>query len=373
MGRVTIIAFVGLIAPRADAAPKADASTISINGKSYDTLLTMPENEPIALAVLFGGGLATDLHWTVQGKVDVAGQQIPLTITGEDTRDADTIAAALLERDIAVYQFSSIPRDDPALTTNPGMAPVIPYSDSREIACAALADATSRPRLAAVPIICIGHSLGAARALQCAASESRVTGFVLVSGAYLSNPREQPSSIEQTMVDAMRAKGADLDTSVSAEQWAGAIEAAPEKLRTVPFATIDVDTDGLVRRWEAASALHLAMLERNDHSFEREKQDLAGEPLPGGILIRLDKPTLVIYGTLDPMAYHGPMLAHAAAGAGDASWMSIDYFGGLGHNLGPVVPRTDGFADLAGPTLTGPIDGDAVDRIADFAAETATR
>jgi len=363
-----------LIGPSAlGAGPHADLSTISIGGKSYDTMLTMPEHEPIALAVLFGGGLATDMHWTVQGKVEVAGQQIPLTITGEDTRDADTIGAALLARDIAVYQFSSIPRDDANSAAHPGMAPAIPYSDSREIACAALADATSRPRLAAVPVICIGHSLGAARALQCAASESRVTGFVLLSGAYLSNPRENPSRIEQEMVDAFGVCGADLDSGASEHPWRVAHANTPELLRSVPFNTLDIDHDDVIRRWEMASALHLAMLEKNDHSFEREKQDLAGEPLPGGILIGLRKPTLVIYGTLDPMAYHGPMLAHAAAGAGEASWLTIVYERDLGHNLGPVVPRTDGFVDLAGPTLTGPIDGDVVDRIADFAAETATR
>ena len=81
----------------------------------------------------------------------------------------------------------------------------------------------------------------------------------------------------------------------------------------------------------------------------------------------------MIYGGLDPMAYHGPMLARAASSEGGDAWLTVAYRRDLGHNLGSVTKRTDGFAEIAGPTLTGPIDGDVCGRIADFAAETATR
>jgi pimeloyl-ACP methyl ester carboxylesterase len=354
-------------------APETDRSVISVSGRSYDTVLTVPAGDPIALAVLFGGGSVTDAHWTVPASVDHEGQTIPMTTTGEATRDADAIAAALVARGIAVYQFSTVHRDDAAHEANPGMALGIPFPASREIACAALADATARPRLEGLPVLCIGHSLGAARSIQCAEAEGRVAGLVFLAGAYLSNPRESPSRIEQAHVDALRAVGADLDAGATTAQWTGAASSAPEIIRDRAFGSLDIDGDGALRRWEFAAALHLAMFEAGDRSFEHDRTDLAGEPLPGPTLVRLRLPTLAIFGSTDPMSYHGPMVARAAADAGDDAWLTVEYRHGLGHNLDASAPRTDGHAGLAGPMLSGPIDPDVCRRIADFAAEIAGR
>jgi hypothetical protein len=115
------------------------------------------------------------------------------------------------------------------------------------------------------------------------------------------------------------------------------------------------------------------MFEAGDRSFEHDRTDLAGEPLPGPTLVRLRLPTLAIFGSTDPMSYHGPMVARAAADAGDDAWLTVEYRHGLGHNLDASAPRTDGHAGLAGPMLSGPIDPDVCRRIADFAAEIAGR
>lgn len=342
------------------------------DGLAYDALLTLPHADPIALAVLFGGGSVTDMHWTVPATIEVEGETIPLT-TGGDTRDADAIARALLGRSIAVFQYSSIHTADPHYPDSPGMAMGVPYPQARAIARLALTEALARSETANLPVICIGHSLGAARALQVACDEPRIAGFIVLSGAYLSDPIESPSRIGQPVVDAMRAAGADLDAGATARQWRAALTAAPPPLREISFAEINLDRDGIVQRWEVISAWHCAMLDAGDRSFAHQRDVLMDEPMPAAIAIDMRVPTVAIYGGLDPMAYHGRMVTRAAADAGEASWLTVEYHRGLGHNLGSEAPRVGGHADVAGPMLVGPIDGRICDRIAAFAEEIALR
>lgn len=343
------------------------------DGREYDAILSMPHGEPIALAVLFGGGSVTDVHWTVPARVEINGQPVAMTIDGKDTRDADDIARALLSRDIAVFRFSSIHRDDPMAAVNPGMALGIPYPDARAIACAALADAEAIPQVAHLPVVCIGHSLGAARALQCAADDHRIKGFVFLAGAYLTNPRDNPSRVEQALVEELRPLGVDLDSGVSLSDWTVAMPRFPDRLRAMSAHECDFDRDDMIRRWEVAAAVHLAMLDGGDASFQHLRTELAGGPLPSELVLAIRTPTLALFGALDPMAYHGPMLARAAADAGDSSWLTVEYRHDLGHNLSPVSPRSDGFEALAGPTLVGPINLVVCERIADFVAAVARR
>lgn len=343
------------------------------DGRAYDAMLSMPARPPVALAVLFGGGSVTDLHWTVPAIVEIDGRVIAMTIEGEDTRDADDIAWALVARDIAVFRFSSIHRDDPMAAINPGMAMGIPYPEARAIACAALAEAESIPDLSHLPVFCIGHSLGAARALQCAADDGRIAGFVFLAGAYLTNPRDNPSRVEQVLVEELRPLGVDLDAGASIADWTAAMPRFPDRLRAIPAEECDLDRDGVIRRWEAAATVHLAMIDAGDASFRHARTELAGGPLPSELVLAIRRPTLAVFGGLDPMSYHGPMLARAAAETGDASWLTVEYWPSLGHNLGREVPRADDHAALAGPVLTGPIDPRVCQRIADFVAEVARR
>src|SRR5690242_5278792 len=87
------------------------------SGRSYAARLRVPADAERAqvgraAVLLLGGGSVFDLNWTVPPSYEIDGKVTKVTIDGKETRDAETLAAALAQAGFVVMQWSSIHRDD---------------------------------------------------------------------------------------------------------------------------------------------------------------------------------------------------------------------------------------------------------------------
>ncbi len=348
-------------------AERVDAFTLADDhGRTYDARVTFPDpDESIGVTVLMlGGGSVTDRHWTVPGSVEWRGERIPLTIDDRPTRDADDIAGALLDRGFAVAQWSSIHRQDEPARENPGLATAKPYRVVRDLSERALAAVRAREGVDADRIALVAHSLGAARGLQLAADDDGVIAAAFLAGAYTSPLESRPSEAGEDVIGPLRAHGLSADEGIPRGRWErlAAADGAP---RGWAFDEVDRDGDGFARRWEIASLAVVEDLAGGDRSaLVADDATFAGGPHPARVLLAWDRPTLLIFGGLDPMSVHAPIIEAEASRAG-ADHVEVWIEPLLGHQLAPEVPRADGApAAMAGPTLVGPIDPEIVERLA---------
>ncbi len=270
--------------------------------------------------MLFGGGLSSDLHWTTPAVIEHEGSTTQLTIDGRDTRDADTLAEALIARGFSVLRYSAIRIDDPLHASNRAMAQAEPFHETVMMARAAWASLVERSGLRASEIIVVGHSLGAARAVLVTGGEA--AAYVMLAGAYASPTIERPSTLAAAVDDN-----------------------APN---------VDYDASGDISPWERAAASAL----RGDTFRSDERLERAGKSFewPSDTLARTRAPVLAIWGGLDTMSYHGPVLEHLLG-----ERVQSVYFAELGHNLGQETE--DG--------RTGPMDERVVELVARWAQDRA--
>ncbi len=162
----------------------ADAGGVSVvpitfetgNGWSYDGRIELPPVEkrrPWAV-MLIGGGMGTDIDWSVPGI---------MTIDGRETRDAATIAAALLERGFVVMRWNAIRRGDPLHAKDPLMMDPGSFEQTIEQTHKAWAAFRAKRVVPDDHIFLVGHSLGAHRAAAIVAVDSNVPGVVMLAGA----------------------------------------------------------------------------------------------------------------------------------------------------------------------------------------------
>lgn len=351
------------------------------DGRVYDALLSVPDSAHWNrhTALLLGGGTVTDMHWTVPASVEYQGRPIPLTTTGEPTRDADTIAAALVSAGFAVMQYSSIRRADVDAIDEPALADYIPYATSRDIAVAALAALRDQPGIIPSNIVLVGHSLGGARALQIAATDPGICALVLLASAYASRLGVRPSLAAEETIEALKKHGLDADAGIPRYVFNAKHALLPPPLDKMHFDTLDRDDDETLRRWEIAAAIVLAHLDAGDTSDLTDATDLDGAPFPADVLTpAFDRhiPTLAIFGGLDTMSVHAPLLARTAASRAEhgEGFLSVVVLAHLGHDLGPVRPRDNAeLIPIAGAFLTGPIDPGVPDLIARWLTEVLER
>ncbi len=260
--------------------------------------------------ILLGGGLVTDEDWTVPGSVTDAssGAEHALTIDGEPTRDALAIANELVGRGYLVWRWSSVHEDDALHAADPGMAEPLAFDQGVELTnemvgrLLGLTDGLEGAVL-------VGHSLGASRAVRAGAGDSRVRGFVLLAGARLTPVPDRPSVVSAAAIAA-----AGLDADGDGVLSVG--ECGDERTRSW-----DADGDGVVRGWEIAGT---------------EAALAGGWPKPGresqlGVLLASGKPALAVFGGLDAMSVHGPVLAMEARRASAA--VRVEYAVDRGHQL----------------------------------------
>ncbi|MEM0984015.1 MAG: alpha/beta fold hydrolase, partial [Planctomycetota bacterium] len=164
-----------------------------------------------------------------------------------------------------------------------------------------------------VPItrtIMLGHSLGAARAAV--VTNGNAAGYVLLAGAYLSPTADRPTQLAATAT----AEGNDFDGS------------------------------GAITGWERAAAQRLADGITRDRAKFLPDHDI---PWASDVLLDSNAPILAIWGGLDPVSIHGPLLEQLRQKTDTV------YVPDVGHQLGP---------ESAG--LAGPIAPKVVDRIVEW-------
>jgi len=147
-------------------------------GWTYDGRIELPSprRQRDGAVLLLGGGLGTDIDWTIPGEY---------TMDGRSLRDAATLSCSLRDAGFAVMRWQAIRRDDPLHTLDPSMLEAPPYPQTVEQCRSALA--SLRQHAVAPPdhIFLIGHSNGARRATNVLDEGAAVRGVVLMSGGGL--------------------------------------------------------------------------------------------------------------------------------------------------------------------------------------------
>ncbi len=239
---------------------------------------------------LYHGGYLSDPHWTVPGSYTQNDEVIHITIDGQPTKDADTIAQALVNTGYAVVRYGSIHTDpDPDALPRP-----ISFPQTVELASLVWDKALEELDITPDHCITLGHSLGAARAIITAPNAA---GHIILAGAYITPTMHSPHKLVR---DAPQSS-ADYDQSGSTEPFESAAYHAinNNQTRTHPSFT------------------------NNNHSYD----------WPSDILIENQTPTLALWGSLDATSYHAPVLAHLYNEANLESKLTTHYFHTLGHNL----------------------------------------
>lgn len=363
-----LVGWTALGAPEPAPQPVARAASReftfkSAGGREHRALLSIPapaDRRGVSV-LMIGGGAAWDEHWTAPGEYTIQGNSTRVTLDGRPTRDGDTIAAALVGRGFVVMQWSSIPPDDEPAAANPALAAGIPFPESVALTHAALAALREQPEVDAKRIALLGHSLGATRACQVA--DEGVVAMVFLAGAYLSTTSESPRKLADDAMVELDGLDADSGGTVTRAEFDAWCVAAPDNTGNLPaFGRIDRDGDGVLRRWEVASARAIVGLLAGDDSVISSKPTIGGGPWPATVLGRTTMPVLAVFGGLDAMAYHGPLLERQAQRP-PARAIDVWYIPDRGHQIGP---ERDG--------LIGPIDPAVVERLADWLVrETAPR
>jgi pimeloyl-ACP methyl ester carboxylesterase len=191
--------------------------------------------------LMIGGGFGNDLDWTVPGSIDVEGDQMQMTISGETHADGPAISAALAERGFVVMRWSTIARGDPLADQWPVRATTRSLPELVVQASDALRTLRETGLVEHGRVILLGHSLGAARACTIAADDRGVKALILLAPAYFTGDADAATSLESKGMrlseDALRTRPipclalfGELDTSRAVNAPAAAALADAEGL-----------------------------------------------------------------------------------------------------------------------------------------------
>ncbi len=252
---------------------------------------------------LFAGGYQGDVHWTVPGVVDHQGEALQLTIDGQDTRDGDTLSDALLDAGFAVVRYGSIHLDDQQHAQGNGLADPIGYNDTADLGARVWLTGLDEIGITPERCLVVAHSLGAPRSVHATIGQGQPAGgYVLMAGAYLSPTMQSPRRIVAG-VSEIAADSIDFDGSGSVDPF--------------EYAAWSTIKDGSLRDGSDFSIGGIAY------------------PWACDALIEAGVPVLALWGSDDPMSYHGPVLEHLFTQADQRGQLTTRYFVRLGHNLGP--------------------------------------
>jgi pimeloyl-ACP methyl ester carboxylesterase len=333
-------------------APAVERFTISLDREEGDAwvfpaLIERPAEPNGCAVMLLGGGLLTDLDWTLPGSyVDEQGQTVHMTIDGEPTRDAATLAAALLDAGFVVLRYGSIREGDPQHAANPAMGEPMPFDGTLALARRAWGELVERGGVGADRVAVLGHSLGATRGVL--ASEGKAGAYVLLAGARMSRSAQRPSEVAAEVAQHTQGMDADASGEVTLQEfrkWVRTGRNGTTFFGSRGLLGLDVDKDKTLRPWELCAA----WVGRPGSEAPRERTNQA-ESWPMSVLESSSAPVLALWGEHDLMSMHGPALNKALGPR-----VTTVYLEDLGHNL---AREQDG--------RTGPIDPAVVERIVEW-------
>ncbi len=301
---------------------------LTAGGHEYDARLSVPDASSGVGVVLVGGGMGNDLDWVVPGTLEINGETVPVTISGEPHADAPRLARVFAERGAAVLHWSTIARDDPLRDRWPLEMTPVSMEDLVKQTQAAIEAVRALPGVDRDRIVLAAHSLGGHRATAIAAADPGIAGLVLIGAARLTR-----TSADDRGRNAHRSASGAQVASLDAD-GSGAVERS-EAAGTMAagFDRLDFDGDGVLHAWEVSAGM--AREARRGIDLAGTVADPAGE-LPWGedVLVRRRIPTLILYGSLDDaQAHHAPIIAERLAGAG-AAHATVVVLPGLGHTMG---------------------------------------
>ncbi|MEL6328171.1 MAG: hypothetical protein AAFR38_00795 [Planctomycetota bacterium] len=269
---------------------------------------------------LFSGGYTADLDWTVPGSYTLRGQTTRLTLSGDDYTDGATLSDALTAAGFTVLRYSAIREGDPLHAENRVNAQTRPIEETYGLARTALRAMTERAGIPIGRTFVLGHSFGANRAAVVAEGAA---GYVLLAGAYMSPTSAAPDRLAASAT----AEGRDFDGGGTVSGWE---RAAQQRL-----------DGGIVRQGEV---------------FRAAKDGTPEVPWASDRLLATGAPVLAVWGGLDDISMHGPLLERLRPATDTV------YFPGFNHQLGE---------ERGG--LTGPIATEVVELIVGWLGERVGR
>ncbi|MDP6602295.1 MAG: dienelactone hydrolase family protein [Phycisphaerales bacterium] len=159
---------------------------------TFEASVHVPEDSSGPAVLLIGGGIGNDLDWTAPGTLLIDGTSEQITMTGEAHADAPRIAKPLVDRGCMVMHYSTIARDDPKRDRYPYEVGMIDPREHMDLARAAMDALAAHPEATQRPLVVLGFSMGAQRAVQLACERDAIAAIVLLSGAQMTaaGPRD---------------------------------------------------------------------------------------------------------------------------------------------------------------------------------------
>ncbi len=321
-GLLVSVLAMSAAAVRGDARVSAAAEMIPIsfeieNGWSFDGRIELPDasvRKPWAV-MLLGGGLGTAIDWGVPGI---------MTLDGKPTRDADTIANALLKRGFVVMRWHAIHRDDKLFAADGFMIEPVKPAQTVEQARKAMTAFRAEKVVPDDHIFLLGHSLGAARAADLIDEYKDAPGVVMLAGASL----------------------------------------IPTELEVVKQITAESHKEFQAKKSKDANDRHehaVQALSKNRTKWGKPTGDTKtklGTRWPVDVLIENKTPTLLMVGSQDQrwlLESYAVTDTLRQAGHQDYTWQVVE---GVGHQLSPEKKAEVSYQDygVIAESKVGPID-----------------
>ncbi|MDP6987574.1 MAG: alpha/beta hydrolase [Phycisphaerales bacterium] len=301
-----------------------DVTFTGPRGWTFEAKVHHPKKVTGPAVLLMGGGVGNDLDWTVPGILDMDGQVLQLTISGETHTDAPRIVQPLLDAGCTIMHYSTIAREDPARERWPFELEMVDPTEHMELARAAC-DTLTQHTGSDQPIVLIGHSMGGQRAVQVLAERPAISGAVLLACAQATatHPNDDGRAMYRVETPAIFA---ELDVNGD-----GVLEVSelPQAGDSTPR---DVDGDGVVRSWEIKARL-AEIARSNTLPSSLPKHDRSGLPFAEAVLAKDTRPCLMLYGSLDnAQSHHAPALMELATRRPN---LDVRLIPRVGHQLGP--------------------------------------
>ena len=319
--------------------------------------------------LLMGGGIGNDLNWSVPGVLEHGGVTRQVTINGKPHSDAPRLANYLAQCGYVVMHWSTIRRNDPKRDRWPIEATIYSAEARLQHARAALRAFRATGKFNSDKTILLGHSLGAARAVNLAADDDRVAGLILLGAAKLTRTAADDRGSNRNKGSAtawLKKVDVDQDGKCGVREyrdWRKSLVETDRPLADQSFSKLDFDCDKHLSLWEICAGI--ARAKRLEMNFgELESRDRSGLLWSEDVLLgKPEVPCYVLYGSLDDaQAHHAPVLSDLV-NSRKLPCLTVEVILGVGHQMGreqigawlSLVERCVRDAEVAGSNPVAPI------------------